>query len=81
MTMHPTAVEPARNLEDALRIARAASHSRRLDAATQAALDAIVAFGRAAVDRMLQIDVELDNARNRIAALEDAHLRSIRREV
>lgn len=58
MTMHPHHEEPhdsfpqdpIRALEEALRIARAATHCKRLDTATQGALDAIVRFGHAAVD-------------------------------
>ncbi len=63
-------------LEEALRVARAASHSRRLDTATQAALDALVALGQAVVDRSLRADLALDDARDRIAALEAARPRS-----
>ncbi len=70
------APDPARELEDAWRFARAASHSRRLDTATQAALDALVALGHAACERILQRDAELNEARVRIAALEAAETRA-----
>ncbi len=78
MTLHSNAsspVEPARELEDALRVARAASHSRRLDTATQAALDALVVLGHAACERILHMDAALNEARDRIAALEALHNR------
>jgi hypothetical protein len=42
--------DPIHALEESLRIARAATHCKRLDTATQAALAAIVQFGHAAVD-------------------------------
>jgi hypothetical protein len=62
------------SLEEAMRVARAASHSRRLDTATQAALDALVAFSKAVVDRIVRTDLELNEAQNRIAALEAARV-------
>ena len=82
MTLHPhgcdPAPEPARGLEDAFRRARAASHSRRLDTAAQAALDALVAFDRAMLDRTLQLEAALEQAHVRIATLEAARLLAIR---
>ena len=51
--MHPRGeppLDPIRAFEEALRVARATSHSKRLDTATQAALAAIVQFGHAAVE-------------------------------
>jgi hypothetical protein len=82
MTLHPNssgnAPHEKRNLEDAFRAARTCSHSCRLDSATQAAPDSIVAFSRVAADCMRRIESGLAQARNRIAALE-IQLRSVRR--
>ncbi len=57
-------------IEEALRTARAASHSRRLDTATAAAVEAIVAFGHAVVDRDREIERALADVRARLSALE-----------
>jgi hypothetical protein len=73
-------METTRDLEDALRCARAASHSRRLDTATQAALDAIVALGRHLVEGALRMDAELERACERVAALEATHSLTIRQD-
>ncbi len=75
MTLHPNGTEtppldPMRLLEDALRVARAACHSRKLDSATQAALDAIVQYGHVVVDLMRVRDAELSAFRTRMNTLE-----------
>ncbi len=75
MTLHPNGTEtppldPMRLLEDALRVARAACHSRKLDSATQSALDAIVQYGHAVVDLMRVRDAELSAFRTRMNTLE-----------
>jgi hypothetical protein len=76
MTLHPhgpePAAEPPRELENAFCRARAAARSRRADGATQVSLDALVAFCRAAVNRMLQLEAALEQAHDRIVALETA---------
>ena len=46
-------------LDEALRIARAASHSRRLDTATQAAIDALVAVAREQSSAIAALDLRL----------------------
>ena len=46
-------------LDEALRIARAASHSRRLDTATQAAIDALLAAVCEQRDALLGLDRRL----------------------
>jgi len=55
--------DPVAAFAEAMRVARAASHSKRLDTATQAALQAIVQAGHAAVDAMRHQE-------QRIAAIE-----------
>ena len=86
MTLHPREAEApaavpfdaALHVEDALRIARACSHSKKLERPIAVALDAIVEFGKAVVDRSRQMEAELAEAKTRIAALETgaaAHVR------
>ncbi len=79
MTFHPdpspAVRDPSPSLEEAFRLARAAAHSRRLDIATQAALDALVDFARAARSRIRELDAELTGACERIAALEASRRR------
>ena len=78
MTLHPRGTEPpmshsadpARRLEEAQRTARACSHSKRLERPIAAALDAIVDFGEAVVDRSIQLEAGLAEVTKRIAALE-----------
>ena len=68
----PTAgpVDAALHVEEALRIARACSHSKKLERPIAVALDAIVEFGKAVVDRSQQMEAEIADAKKRIAALE-----------
>ena len=63
----PTPPDPVRALEAAVRRARAASHSRRLDTATQAAL---VEVAEAAVDLVRIRDRELAEWAKRLARVE-----------
>ena len=44
----------------ALRVARAATHSKRMDTATQAALQAIVEAGRAALDAFRHLERKIE---------------------
>jgi hypothetical protein len=73
MTFHGTepAIEPApdviRNLEKAMRVARATSHSRRLDTATQDALNALADFSAAVVDYARMRDAEFVALRRDVA--------------
>ncbi len=75
MTLHPNGTEtppldPMLLLEDALRVARAACHSRRLDSGTQAALDGIIQYDHAVVDLMRVRDAQLSAALSRLTAVE-----------
>lgn len=77
MTLHPRGaeapagrVDTALAIEEALRIARACSHSKKLERPIAAALAAIIELGKAVVDRSQQMEAEFDAAKKRIAALE-----------
>ena len=63
----PAIDPPPSPLDEALRVARACAHSRRLDTASQAAIDALVALGRSQA-------AELHSLRARVAALESLRL-------
>ncbi|RBP15851.1 hypothetical protein DFR50_107121 [Roseiarcus fermentans] len=66
----PAPPDPNGALEEAARVARAASHSRRLDTATQAALNALVAFAEATVGALRAQRRRIDEQARAIAALE-----------
>ena len=72
MTVHPHGVEMnvLRDLEDALRTARAASHERKLDLPLVKSLGAIIDFGHAAVAAFRAQERELGQARKDIATLQ-----------
>ncbi len=71
MSLHPSGfvLDPARVFEDAVRAARATSHARRLDAATQAALNAYADALTAATDYLRLRDAALRQAEGEIARL------------
>jgi len=52
-------------LADAARSARAASHSKRLDTATQGALQALVAFAAATVEHARAMEREIEGLKAR----------------
>ena len=62
----PAPPDLARAFETAVREARAASHSHRLDTATQRALNALVAAFEAQVDLIRVRDRELADLRDRV---------------
>ncbi len=62
--------DPVRAFEEAVRIARATSHSRRLDTAVQAALQALVAVAEAQVDLVRVRDREIAELRKRVDCIE-----------
>jgi len=70
MTHDAFTQDPIHALEESLRLARAATHQRRLDMGVQSALQAIVQFGHAVVDHARVRDADLEKAK---ASLEIAH--------
>ena len=72
MTAHPHGVEanPYRDLEEALRIARAATHEHKLERPVAEAFKAIVDFGHAAVAAFRVQERDLNQARKDVATLQ-----------
>jgi hypothetical protein len=74
MTLHD-AEKPARAFEDAARAARATSHSRRLDTAVQAALNAYADALTALTNYLRVRDAENADLRRRVTAVEEMESR------